>query len=35
MKLIVEVRTAEGGKDSRLFVNDLANSYTKMFQYLD
>lgn len=25
----IEIRAAEGGEDSRLFVTDLANSYEK------
>lgn len=32
MKTIVEVHSAEGGDDSKLFVKDLAQAYTKMFQ---
>lgn len=29
MKRIIEVRAAEGGEDSRLFVNDLVIAYRK------
>lgn len=32
MKYIVEVHAAEGGDDSKLFVKDLAQAYTKLFQ---
>lgn len=31
MKRIVEIRAAEGGEDSKLFVKDLAAAYTKQF----
>lgn len=31
MKKIIEIRAAEGGDDSKLFVKDLANAYIKMF----
>lgn len=31
MKRIVEVRAAEGGEDSALFANDLAQAYQKFF----
>ena len=31
MKMIVEIRAAEGGADSQLFVKDLANAYAKLF----
>lgn len=34
MKKIIEIRQAEGGEDSRLFVEDLARSYTKLAQKL-
>ena len=34
MKKILEIRAAEGGKDSKLFVNDLATTYEKTFQKL-
>lgn len=30
MKTLVEIRSAEGGDDSKLFVGDLANAYTKL-----
>lgn len=30
MKLLIEIRAAEGGDDSKLFVGDLANAYTKL-----
>jgi len=29
MKRIIEIRSAEGGEDSKLFVKDLAQSYIK------
>lgn len=29
MKRIIEIRAAEGGEDSKLFVKDLAQAYTK------
>lgn len=29
MKYHIEIRAAEGGEDSRLFVRDLAQSYQK------
>jgi protein subunit release factor A len=29
MKLNLEIRAAEGGEDSKLFVKDLAQSYIK------
>jgi protein subunit release factor A len=32
MKLILEIRAAEGGEDSKLFIKDLAHSYIKMFE---
>ena len=32
MKKIIEIRSAEGGADSQLFVADLANAYRKMAQ---
>lgn len=32
MKTIVEIHSAEGGDDSKLFVGDLAQAYMKMFQ---
>lgn len=31
MKLNLEIRAAEGGKDSELFVQDLAQAYTRQF----
>jgi len=31
MKYQVEIRAAEGGDDSKLFVNDLMDAYIKMF----
>jgi len=34
MKKIVEIRAAEGGQDSKLFVNDLAMAYEKTFSKL-
>ena len=34
MKKILEIRAAEGGKDAKLFVNDLATIYEKTFQKL-
>ena len=30
MKKVIEIRPAEGGEDSKLFVNDLANAYVKL-----
>jgi protein subunit release factor A len=30
MKLVIEIRAAEGGEDSKLFVKDLANAYSKL-----
>jgi protein subunit release factor A len=32
MDIFVEIRAAEGGDDSKLFVQDLAKSYIKMAQ---
>ncbi len=32
MKKIIEIRSAEGGEDSKLFVKDLAQSYIRMAQ---
>jgi protein subunit release factor A len=29
MKLTIEIRAAEGGEDSKLFVTDLANAYIR------
>lgn len=34
MKRLVEIRAAEGGEDSKLFVKDLANAYQKSFTKL-
>lgn len=31
MKRIMEIRSAEGGEDAKLFARDLAKAYTKMF----
>lgn len=31
MKRLLEIRSAEGGEDAKLFVKDLAAAYTKMF----
>lgn len=31
MKRIVELRSAEGGEDAKLFVKDLASAYVKLF----
>jgi protein subunit release factor A len=33
-KYLVEVKPAEGGKDSELFVDDLINAYQKTFDKL-
>ena len=30
MKKIIEIRAAEGGEDSKLFVKDLAAAYIKL-----
>ncbi len=30
MKRVIEIRAAEGGEDSKLFVSDLAQVYTKL-----
>lgn len=30
MKRIIEIRAAEGGNDSQLFVEDLAEAYLRM-----
>lgn len=30
MKTLIEIRAAEGGDDSKLFVGDLASAYTKL-----
>ncbi len=34
MKRTVEIRAAEGGEDSKLFVKDLAQAYIRMAQRL-
>lgn len=31
MKRIIEIRSAEGGEDSKLFMKDLASAYQKHF----
>jgi len=31
MKLTLEIRAAEGGEDSKLFVRDLADAYIRYF----
>ena len=31
MKRILEIRSAEGGEDAKLFARDLAKAYAKMF----
>lgn len=31
MKVTLEIRAAEGGEDSKLFVKDLAQAYCRMF----
>ena len=31
MKVTLEIRAAEGGEDSKLFVKDLAQAYSRMF----
>jgi len=31
MKRILEIRAAEGGEDSKLFVGDLAHAYQRHF----
>lgn len=33
MELYIEIRAAEGGDDSKLFVLDLAKSYQKLAQH--
>lgn len=30
MKMLIEIRAAEGGDDSKLFVGDLASAYMKL-----
>jgi protein subunit release factor A len=32
MKRVIEIRSAEGGEDSKLFVKDLAHAYVRMGQ---
>lgn len=32
MKRVIEVRAAEGGEDSKLFVRDLAQAYIRFAQ---
>jgi len=32
MKRILEIRSAEGGEDSKLFAADLAQAYQRMFE---
>lgn len=32
MKMIIEIHSAEGGDDSKLFVKDLAQAYMKMIR---
>ena len=32
MKRVIEIRAAEGGEDSRLFVQDLAQAYIRLAQ---
>ena len=32
MKRVLEIRSAEGGEDSKLFAKDLAQSYIRMAQ---
>lgn len=32
MKRVLEIRSAEGGDDSKLFVRDLAKAYLKFFE---
>lgn len=34
MKKVIEIRAAEGGEDSKLFVKDLAQAYIRMGQRL-
>lgn len=34
MKLTLEIRAAEGGEDSKLFVKDLAQAYIRMSERL-
>jgi protein subunit release factor A len=30
MKRVIEIRAAEGGEDSKLFVSDLADAYQRL-----
>lgn len=30
MKRVIEIRAAEGGEDSKLFVNDLCQAYIRL-----
>jgi protein subunit release factor A len=32
MERVIEIRAAEGGDDSKLFVKDLAQAYTRLVQ---
>jgi protein subunit release factor A len=32
MKRVIEIRAAEGGEDSKLFVKDMAQAYLKFAQ---
>ena len=32
MKRVIEIRSAEGGEDSKLFVKDMAQAYIKFAQ---
>jgi protein subunit release factor A len=32
MKRVIEIRAAEGGEDSKLFVKDMAQAYIKFAQ---
>jgi len=32
MKRVIEIRAAEGGDDSKLFVKDLAQAYNRLVQ---
>ena len=34
MKRVIEIRAAEGGEDSKLFVKDLTDAYVRMAQRL-
>jgi protein subunit release factor A len=34
MKLTLEIRAAEGGEDSKLFVKDLAQAYIRLSERL-